>query len=200
MKKIKIIYGTTNINKIKEFQNYLNIEKLNIELVGLKDINFNDDIEENGKTFKENSMIKSKTIKKFCKFNNINYPIITDDAGLCCKSLNNRPGVYTARYAGDHSSQDICIKKLFSELEGKSRECSFHCGMTLSYNNRYYYCEGISNGTISEKIGKKGGFTFGPVFIPEGYNVCYNEIPNLETHRIKSIKLMIEILKDKGII
>lgn len=200
MKKVKIIYGTSNKNKIEEFQNYLIRENLNIELLSLNDIGFNSLIIENGKTFEKNSKIKAKAIKKFCKEKNISFPIITDDAGLCCESLNGRPGVYTARYAGDHAAQDLCIKKLFSELKGKNRDCAFHCGMTLSYKNRYYYCEGISKGKISEKVGKLGGFTFGPVFVPEGYTVCYNEISDLETHRIKSIKLMIEILKDKGII
>lgn len=196
---MKIIYGTTNKNKIEEMKQYF--KDYNIELVSLNDIGFNDEIIENGNTFLENSMIKAKAIKEFCNKKNISYPILTDDAGLCVKALDNRPGVYTARYAGDHAPQIDNINKLLRELnDKKDRSATFYCALTFAYNNEFIQVEGYKNGVIADVYGTLGGFTFGPLFIPEGYDKPYNDLTNFETHRHNAVHRLIKILKENSII
>ncbi len=196
---MKIIYGTGNINKLKEMQELL--KDTNIELISLKDINFSKEIDENGETFFENSMIKAKAIQTFCLKNKIDLPILTDDAGLCVKALNNNPGVHTARYAGDHAPQIVCLEKLMKDLLNvEDREATFHCVLTFLKDDLCFQVEGLKKGQISTKIGKLGGLTFSPVFIPDGYNLPYSELENVETHRHDALNKLIAKLKELKII
>lgn len=196
---MKIIYGTTNKNKILEMQKYFN--DCDIELISLKDIDFNEEIIENGKTFLENSMIKAKTIREFCQKNDINYPILTDDAGLCVHALDNRPGVYTARYAGDHAPQIESINKMLTELKDKDdRSATFYCALTFVYNDEFIQVEGFKKGSIAKTLGTLGGFTFGPLFIPEGYDKPYNELTDFKTHRYDAAYRLINVMREKNII
>jgi len=196
---MKVIYGTSNKNKIIEMQKYF--DDYNMELISLKDINFNQEIVEDGKTFLENSLIKAKIIKEFCDKNNINYPILTDDAGICVTALDNRPGVYTARYAGDHAPQIDNINKMLGELKNKNdRSATFYCALTFVYDDEFIQVEGFKNGTIAKIPGTLGGFTFGPLFIPNGYDKPYNDLINFETHRHDAINRLIKVLKEKNII
>lgn len=196
---MKIIYGTTNPNKIKEMQELL--KPYNFELLSLKDIDFSEEIEENGTTFLENSLIKAKAILNFCQENNLKYPILTDDAGLCVKALDNRPGVYTARYAGNHAKQEVAINKLLTELKEKDdRSATFFCALTFIYQDKIIQVEGYKEGKIATKIGKLGGFTFGPIFIPNGYQKPYNELTDFETHRHDAVNKLIKKLEELKII
>lgn len=196
---MKVIYGTTNKNKILEMQKYFN--DYDMELISLKDIGFDEEIIEDGETFLENSLIKAKAIKMFCDNNNLSYPILTDDAGLCVTSLDNRPGVHTARYAGDHAPQIDNINKMLFELKDKAdRSATFFCALTFVYNNEYIQVEGLKKGHIATNPGTLGGFTFGPLFIPEGYDKPYNDLTNFETHRHNAIYRLIRVLKDRNII
>ena len=76
---MKIIYGTSNSKKIEQVKNFFKTQNVNLEILSLKDIGFNEEIEENGETVEENSMIKAKAIKEYCNKNNINEIIVTDD-------------------------------------------------------------------------------------------------------------------------
>lgn len=88
---MKLIIASSNKNKIAEIKEMLN----NIEIMSLSDIGFNDEIEETGKTFEENALIKAQTIYK-----KYNVPVIADDSGLCVNALNGAPGIYSHRFAG----------------------------------------------------------------------------------------------------
>lgn len=85
---MKVIYGTGNLKKVEQVKNFFKTQNVDLEIVSLKDIGFSEEIEENGKTIEENSMIKAKAIKEFCNQNNINEIIITDDTGLMVDALN----------------------------------------------------------------------------------------------------------------
>lgn len=85
---MKVIYGTGNLKKLEQVKNFFKTQNVDLEILSLKDIGFNEEIEENGKTIEENSMIKAKAIKEFCDQNNINEIIITDDTGLMVDALN----------------------------------------------------------------------------------------------------------------
>ena len=196
---MKIIYGTTNLNKIVEMTKYF--KDYQIDILSLKDIGFTEEIEENGETFLENSMIKAQAVYKFCQEKHISYPILTDDAGLCVHALDDRPGVHTARYAGDHAPQMVCLNKLMEELKDKKdRSATFYCGLTFVYNGEFIQVLGSKDGRIAKKIGKLGGFTFGPVFILKGYRKPYNELSDFETHRHNAVNKLIKILEEKGVI
>lgn len=94
---MKTIFGTTNKRKIDNLLNIINSNQLNVEVLTLSDIGWDlGDIDENGSTLEENSLIKAKAIYKFCQNNNINYHILTDDSGLFVEVLNGEPVIYTA--------------------------------------------------------------------------------------------------------
>ena len=104
---MKLIIASSNKNKIAEIKEMLN----NIEIMSLSDIGFNDEIEETGKTFEENALIKAQTIYK-----KYNVPVIADDSGLCVNALNGAPGIYSHRFAGlecnDEKNNALLIKKM----------------------------------------------------------------------------------------
>ena len=87
---MKIIYGSSNKAKLQEVEDFFKNNKIDVEVLSLKDIGFNEEIDENGETFEENSLIKANAIKEFCTKKDINEIIITDDAGLCVDALNGR--------------------------------------------------------------------------------------------------------------
>lgn len=201
---MKIIYGTGNQHKIAEIKTLFENHDIETEILSLKDIGFNEDIDENGETFEENSMIKAKAIKEFCKQNNINEIIITDDAGLCVDALGGAPGVHSARYAGDHAPQQVTLNKLMNEMRNIPREkrtAEFVCVLTtFLQNGEIIVAKGITKGSIAENIGTMGGLTFCPVFIPEGTNKVMNDLSDEEkeqTHREKAFKELIKKLSIK---
>ena len=204
---MKIIYGTGNKEKKNQVETFLRVSNLkNIELLSLKDIGFDEDIDENGTTFEENSMIKAKTIKKYCDRNNIHEIILTDDAGLCVDSLNGAPGVYSARYAGDHAPQEIVLKKLLGNIKAVNdtkRTATFVCVLTaLLPNGKTIVVRGETKGKIAEKPGTMGKLTYGPVFIPDGFDCVMNDLKDEDlgiTHREKALIKLIEKLKENGV-
>lgn len=135
---MKIIYGTGNTEKINQVKDYIKAVGLDVEIITIKDIGFHEKIEENGNTFEENSLIKAKAIKAYCNQHGINGIIVTDDAGLCVDSLKGAPGVYSARYAGDHAPQEVTLKKLLDNMEevkDNKRTAKFVCVLTAILPN-----------------------------------------------------------------
>ena len=206
---MKLIYGTGNQGKIKQVRDYLKTTKLDLEIVSIKDLGFNEEIEENGTTFAENSEIKAKAIKKYCNKNNIEGIIITDDSGLCVECLDGRPGIYSARYAGDHAPQEKVLDKLLKEMKQteqktgiKNRNAKFVCVITaILPDEKLIQTIGEVNGTILEKPGTMGKLTYDPVFAPNGFDKPMSEIDDKDldkTHREIALLKLIEILKKEG--
>ena len=178
---MKMIYGTSNLNKLEDIKSIIKAHNADIEAISLKDIGFSDEIIENGNTFEENSEIKARAVKKFCENNNIEYDIITtDDAGLCVDCLNGEPGVYSARYAGEHATQEEILNKLLNAIEktgDTKRKAKFVCVLTsFLKDGRKIVSKGECNGKIAKNIIKLGGLTYSPVFIPDGYEVPMSEL------------------------
>ena len=195
---MKIIYGSGNKAKIEKVVNFLKTNKINIEVLSLKDIGFDREIMEDGKTFEENSLIKANAIKTFCEEKNINEIIVTDDAGLCVDALDGRPGVYSARYAGEHASQEETINKLLNELKDvpeDKRTATFVCVLTcILQNGESFSVRGETKGCIAKKPGLMGKLTYGPVFVPEKFGKVMNELTQEElgeTHREKALKELV---------
>ena len=201
---MKIIYGSGNKAKVEKVVNFFKANKINIEVLSLKDIGFDREIIEDGKTFEENSLIKAKEIKEFCNEKNINEIIVTDDAGLCVDALDGRPGVFSARYAGDHASQEETINKLLNELKDvpeDKRTATFVCVLTcILQSGESFSVRGITKGYIAKKPGLMGKLTYGPIFVPEKFGKVMNELTQEElgeTHREKALKELVNKI-EKG--
>lgn len=201
----KMIYGTTNQNKVKDIKAIIAAHKANMEVLSLKDIGFQEEIEENGTTFEENSEIKAVAVKKFCDKNNIDYDIITtDDAGLCVECLNGEPGVYSARYAGPGATQEQCLNKLLNNIEqtgDTERKAKFVCVLTsFLKDGAKIVSKGECEGTIAKEIKNLGGLTYSPIFIPNGYKVPMSELSAEEyekahNHRDKAFSQLLSKIK-----
>ena len=199
---MKMIYGSSNVNKVKDIKSIIKAHGADIEVISLKDIGFTDEIIEDGQTFEENSEIKARAVKEFCDKNQIEYDIITtDDAGLCVDSLNGEPGVYSARYASEHASQEENLKKLLSNIEkigDLARTAKFVCVLTsFLRDGKKIVSRGECNGKIAKEIKKLGGLTYSPVFIPDGYDVPMSELSaeeyeNAHNHRDKAFSQLLQ--------
>ena len=199
---MKMIYGSSNANKVKDIKSIIKAHGADIEVFSLKDIGFTGDIVEDGQTFEENSEIKAKAVKEFCDKNQIEYDIITtDDAGLCVDCLNGEPGVYSARYASEHASQEENLEKLLNNIEktgDTKRTGKFVCVLTsFLKDGTKIVSRGECNGKIAKQIKRLGGLTYSPVFIPDGYEVPMSELSaeeyeNAHNHRDKAFS---ELLK-----
>ncbi len=196
---MKIIYGTSNRGKLQEIKDFFKNNKLNVEILSLKDINFNKEIEENGKTFEENSLTKAKAIKEFCNRNGINEIIITDDAGLCVDALDGRPGVFSARYAGDHAPQEVTINKLLNEMKDvpeEKRTAKFICVLTaILKDKKVIVARGETKGRIAKEPGPMGKLTYGPIFISDEFGKVMNELTAEQLKHTHREKALIELLK-----
>ena len=201
---MKMIYGSSNVNKIKDIKSIIKAHGADIEIISLKDIGFVSEIVEDGETFEENSEIKAKAVKEFCDKNQVEYDIITtDDAGLCIDCLNGEPGVYSSRYASEHASQEENLAKLLNNIEktgDTERKGKFVCVLTsFLKDGTKIVSRGECNGTIAKQIKRLGGLTYSPVFIPEGYDVPMSELSaeeyeNAHNHRDKAFSQLLELI------
>ncbi len=207
---MEIIYGTSNKNKVEAMRKILSENNIKAELYTLKDIGFNQEIIEDGKTFEENSNIKAIAIKKFCKENGINNKIIiTDDAGLCIDKLNGEPGVYSARYAGENATQFQILDKVLNKMKkyenNEDRKCTFVCVLTaILPNEEKIIARGECKGIIAKKMGTLGGLTYTPIFIPEGFEKPLSDLDEktyetTHNHRDLAVKSLVKELKERRI-
>ena len=191
MEKQQLILASNNIHKMEEIKHFIGDR---FELLTLEQIGFEGDIEEPGSTLSENSMIKAEYI-----FDKYHQNCIADDSGLEVLSLNNEPGVYSARYAGPQRSHEDNMNLLLKNLEGKTdRSAQFRTVITLIYEGRINQFDGIVKGKIiSEKRGKQG-FGYDPIFVPDGYDRTFAEMSLTEknglSHRTRAIEKMLEYL------
>ena len=184
--------ATNNQKKLKEIQRIL--DSFGITAKTLKELNIDIEIEENGTTFEENAVIKAKAIAEIA-----NLPTISDDSGLEVDALNGAPGVYTARFAGEHATDDENIDKLLSELEGvekAERTARFVSAVCLYMpDGRHTVCRGTCEGWIGwERIGD-GGFGYDPIFMvgETSYSQMSAEEKDAISHRGSALRQ----LKDK---
>ncbi len=206
---MKILYGTGNKAKVEAMKKIIEVHGFDAELFTIKDVGFEQEVEENGTTFEENSEIKARAIKEFCDKNNIDDKIIiTDDAGLCVDVLNGEPGVYTGRYAGENPTQIENITKLLNNMKEytnlEDRRCKFVCVLTaILPNGEKIVARGECKGTIALEHGTLGGLTYGPVFIPEGFDKPMGDMEEAEyasvhNHRDLAMNELMQKFKELG--
>lgn len=165
------------------------------EILTLQEIGCTEDIEETADTFQGNSLIKAQHV-----YENYNIDCIADDSGLEVDALKGAPGVYSARYAGEHGNHAKNMDKLLIALEGKeNRQAQFRTVVTFMENGKPVQFEGIVKGQITlEKTGDRG-FGYDPVFMPDGFDKTFAQMTSAEknpiSHRGKAIKDLFEYLK-----
>jgi XTP/dITP diphosphohydrolase len=185
---MEIIFASNNLHKIREINNVLGNS---FTLLSLKDINMNEDIPEDEMTLEGNALYKARYIYKAAGMN-----VFADDTGLEAEALNGRPGVHSARFAGENKDSDANIKKLLSLLENETnRKARFRTVIALIVNGNEYLFEGIVNGTIIKEKRGRQGFGYDPVFIPEGKSATFAEMELEEKNRISHRARAFEKLK-----
>ena len=188
---MKIVFATHNNNKLAE------VKKLvpeNIDLLSLHDIGCNEEIVETSDTIEGNAKQKAEFVSK-----KYQVTCFADDTGLEVESLNNEPGVKSARYAGEQKSANDNMDKLLKELNGKTnRAARFKTVIALCINNSTILFEGIITGTIIHKKQGDKGFGYDPLFVPDGYNETFAELPlsvkNKISHRAIAMEKLIQYL------
>ena len=182
-KIIKLIIGTNNKGKLKEIKDLLpNYIKV------LSTSNFNlKSPKENGKTFKENSLIKSKYFSK-----KTNLICLADDSGIEIDILDKKPGIFSARWGGKNSNFSKAIKRVYRELDKKDKnwknkkiKARFICALSISYLNKKIACViGKVEGSISEKPKGKNGFGYDPIFVPNKNNKTFGEMKPSKKYKL----------------
>lgn len=185
----KIVFATHNAHKLEEVRAIL---KGIVEVVGLADIGCHEDIPETADTLEENAKLKSQYV-----YEKFGYDCISDDTGLEIEALDGKPGVHSARYAGEPSNSVNNMLKVLEEMKDQSnRNAQFRTVVSLVENGNYYEFEGIVKGILSREPTGKGGFGYDPIFIPEGHSesfaVLSAEEKNAISHRAIAIKKLAE--------
>lgn len=187
-----IILATNNNHKLKEFKEILS----NYNVLSLKDINFLEDIDETGTTFEENAIIKASAISEYLKNKNLNYLVVADDSGLSVDSLNGAPGVYSARYAGNHNDK-ANRDKLLCDLSNKPRTAHFTCAIAVCYpNGKCKTFIGKTYGEIATEERGKTDFGYDCIFysldLHKTFGEATEEEKNSVSHRGRAIKEMLK--------
>ena len=189
----EIVFATNNEHKIKELQQIVGSD---IKLLSLKDIGCNVDIPETKDTLEGNARDKSLYV-----YNNYKYNCFSDDTGLEIEALNNEPGVYSARYAGDEKNSEANMLKVLEKLNSfENKKARFRTIVSLIINGKEHQFEGIVNGKITENAKGTKGFGYDPIFIPDSYSETFAELPseikNTISHRALAVKKLVAFLKE----
>ncbi|WP_294581037.1 RdgB/HAM1 family non-canonical purine NTP pyrophosphatase [uncultured Thomasclavelia sp.] len=191
----ELIVASTNQGKLKEIKAML--ADINIEVLSMKDVlNKEIEIEENGKTFKENALIKASTIA-----NIVNKPVLADDSGLEVDALDKKPGIYSARFLGHDTSYDIKNQYIIDAIKDKDRTARFVCAMALVIPGQEpILIEETMEGMINDKIEGENGFGYDPIFYFPPCKMTSAmmsmEEKNKYSHRAKALKKLYNILKE----
>ncbi|MEO6978679.1 MAG: non-canonical purine NTP diphosphatase [Mucilaginibacter sp.] len=183
----QLVFATNNAHKLEEVAAKIEGQ---IKLLSLNDISCTDDIAETGTTFRENASIKSHYIYSKCKLD-----CFGDDSGLEIDALNGDPGVYSARYAGEHGNHDANINKVLTNLQNATdRKARFRTVISLIWNGDEHFFDGTIEGTIRHERAGTEGFGYDPIFQPDGYSITFAEMSLEEKNRISHRALAMEKL------
>lgn len=165
------------------------------QIVGLTELGVVEDIEETGKTFEENSLIKSRYV-----FERFHIPVFADDSGLIVHSLNGEPGVYSARYAGPEKDDDKNMDLLLERLEQhEDRTAEFRTVISfIDAQGQEQLFSGSVEGVIRTEKSGKNGFGYDPIFQPNGYDLTFAQLSSEEknkiSHRAKAVDNLVKHL------
>lgn len=188
----KLVFSTNNEHKLEEVKAIL---EPHYQILSLKDIGDDTDIPETGETLEDNALIKANYL-----WDTYHTNCFADDTGLEVEALNNAPGVYSARYAGEQKSSTDNVAKLLKELEGKeNRNAQFRTVIALIIDGKKYVFEGKIKGVITTSARGNSGFGYDPVFQPEGYDKTFAELTladkNEISHRARAVEQLALFLR-----
>ncbi len=193
---MKIILASTNKGKIKEIKAFLK----DFDIIGFDEVTKPFEIEENGTTFKQNALIKAKTLYKH--LNDENAMVLADDSGISLPLLDGAPGVYSARYSGKNAKAIENTKKLVSVLKEKGVKKTpayYTACMALCCKHGCFTVHGYMHGFAIDEMRGDGGFGYDPIFIPSRWRKTLAQSKEEDklkiSHRSKALKLMKIILK-----
>jgi XTP/dITP diphosphohydrolase len=193
----EIILATRNIHKARELQTLMS--DLDVKVYTLDDISTEIVLREDGITFESNALQKARIVHHQTKL-----PSLADDSGLEVFFLNGRPGVFSARYAGEEATDEMNNRKLLEEMRGvapRRRTAQFRSVLALVGDGLEEMTEGICPGRLGEIPLGTNGFGYDPIFIPDGYNKTYAQLTGEEknriSHRARSFSKMIHVVKFK---
>jgi XTP/dITP diphosphohydrolase len=191
---MKLVFATNNPNKLAEIRMLL---PSSIELLSLKDINCNEELPETSDTLEDNAAQKAYYV-----YDNYGYDCFSDDTGLEIEALDGRPGVYSARYAGEDCVAEDNMQKVLAEMQGEdNRDACFRTIISLVIDGKEFQFEGQVDGQIiPEKWGNKG-FGYDPIFLPDGYQESFAQMPmsqkSVISHRGLAVKALVDFLKKR---
>ena len=174
----KILIGTHNKGKFKEISYLISKKIKKVSPISLKIKS----PRETGKTFVENAKLKANYFSKFTHL-----PVISDDSGLCIKSLNNKPGIYSARWAKKYGSFYRAMKIILKKIKDKKKDRSAFFICSLSFKDskgKVTTVTGKINGSISYKIAGDKGFGYDPIFIPQSKSSTFGQMTKSKKAKI----------------
>tara|TARA_B100000963_G_scaffold361958_1_gene401298 strand:+ start:686 stop:1264 length:579 start_codon:yes stop_codon:yes gene_type:complete len=186
----KILIGTNNPGKFREIGILLskNIKKISPKKLGLGTP------KETGKTFSANAKLKAKYFSKFTQFQ-----VISDDSGLCIKSLNGSPGIFSARWAKKYGSFHKAMKVILKKMKNKKdRSATFVCSLSVvTEKKKFFSVTGRLKGVISKRIVGKNGFGYDPIFIPNSQKSTFGQMAFKKKIKIDHRYIAFQKLKKK---
>ncbi len=194
---MKIVLASRNQKKIKELRALLS-EMGDIEILSLDDVGIYGEIEENGATFEENAFIKASAAAKS------GYIGVGDDSGLMVDALGGEPGVYSARYAGEHGDDEANNRVLLQKLSAKSDRCAKFVSVVACVfpedTTKGHFFRGETEGIILDEYRGEGGFGYDPLFYVEGMEKTYAEMSadekNAISHRGKAMRMLADFFAE----
>ena len=195
----KIVLASTNMGKVREIKEYCTLH----EIIPYTDLMKKFEIVENGKTFKENAIIKAKAIfEKLSKQEKQEYIVLADDSGITVPALGNIPGIYSARFAGENATDKDNLYKLINSLKEKDIKRTpayYTAAMALVSNQGVFTVHGWMYGEVIDQVRGDNGFGYDPMFIPEGFDKTLGEldkdIKKELSHRTKALELVKKLLE-----
>jgi len=186
-----LLFASNNLHKLREVQEIIGS---GLQVLSLNDIRLTVDIPESQETIEDNARQKARFISEKTGMN-----CFADDTGLEINALDSRPGVYSARYAGEGCTFDDNIRKVLTELsDNENRKACFRCAVCLIIDGEEHMFEGRTDGVIIHEKRGSAGFGYDPVFIPDGHTQTFAEMPpylkNGISHRGRAISKMIRFL------
>ena len=191
--KKQLVVASGNAHKIREISEIFT----DFEVVSQKQAGFDEDVEETGATFMENAIIKAQAASKA-----LGIPTLADDSGLCVEALDGAPGVYSARYCGEHGKDKENRDLLLKNLDGvENRRAYFACALALVYpNGDVLTAEGRTYGNILLAEQGEGGFGYDCIFESEdlgkSFGVATAEEKNSVSHRFRALQVLLQKWKE----
>lgn len=186
---MKLVFASNNKNKVREISHIL---ENRITLISLDEINIHEDIPEDEPLIEGNALFKARYVYKKTGLN-----VFADDTGLEIEALNGLPGVHSARFAGENKDSSANIEKVLLMLKGKeNRKARFRTVIALIFEGKEYIFGGIAAGRIIDEKRGNEGFGYDPVFIPEGRELTFAQMPLSEKNKISHRAIAFEKLKE----